>query len=283
MADTQNKLITLPLLSLFKDKIQEWAQSEDSALRTELLGEIGKLTSFEVKIVETLPETGEKGFIYFVPKAQGAQSNVAQNVYEEFLWITSGDTPAFEKIGDTQVDIAGIKNDIANDYVASVDVTSSDATDEEGVTKTTYVFSFKNGKGEQIDTESIVVGGGYAKATTEKDGLMSKEDKAKLDGLSDSLDDAVEGIDVEITSGEAVVTGNTSVKTVTVALKNGETEIDSGTFDVTTYGEATANAAGLMSAADKAKLDSYEVVTEAEIEALFTSQIEENTPDTAGA
>jgi len=283
MADTQNKLITLPLLSLFKDKIQEWAQSEDSALRTELLGEIGKLTSFEVKLVDALPETGEKGFIYFVPKAQGAQSNVAQNVYEEFLWITSGETPAFEKIGDTQVDIAGIKNDIANDYVASVDVTSSDATDEEGVTKTTYVFSFKNGKGEQIDTESIVVGGGYAKATTEKDGLMSKEDKAKLDGLSDSLDDAVEGIDVEITSGEAVVTGNTSVKTVTVALKNGETEIDSGTFDVTTYGEATADAAGLMSAADKAKLDSYEVVTEAEIEALFTSHIEDNTPNVAGA
>lgn len=283
MADTQNKLITLPLLSLFKDKIQEWAQSEDSALRTELLGEIGKLTSFEVKLVEALPETGEKGFIYFVPKAQGAQSNVAQNVYEEFLWITSGETSAFEKIGDTQVDIAGIKNDIANDYVASVDVTSSDATDEEGVTKTTYVFSFKNGKGEQIDTESIVVGGGYAKATTEKDGLMSKEDKAKLDGLSDSLDDAVEGIDVEITAGEAVVTGNTSVKTVTVALKNGETEIDSGTFDVTTYGEATAEAAGLMSAADKAKLDSYEVVTEAEIEALFASQVENGTLDPAGA
>jgi hypothetical protein len=283
MADTQNKLITLPLLSLFKDKIQEWAQSEDSALRTELLGEIGKLTSFEVKLVDALPETGEKGFIYFVPKAQGAQSNVAQNVYEEFLWITSGETSAFEKIGDTQVDIAGIKNDIAKDYVASVDVTSSDATDEEGVTKTTYVFSFKNGKGEQIDTESIVVGGGYAKATTEKDGLMSKEDKAKLDDLADSLDSAVEGIDVEITSGEAVVTGNTSVKTVTVALKNGETQIDSGTFDVTTYGEATAEAAGLMSAADKAKLDSYEVVTEAEIEALFASQTENNKPDVAGA
>jgi len=283
MADTQNKLITLPLLSLFKDKIQEWAQSEDSALRTELLGEIGKLTSFEVKLVDALPETGEKGFIYFVPKAQGAQSNVAQNVYEEFLWITSGETSAFEKIGDTQVDIAGIKNDIAKDYVASVDVTSSDATDEEGVTKTTYVFSFKNGKGEQIDTESIVVGGGYAKATTEKDGLMSKEDKAKLDDLADSLDSAVEGIDVEITTGEAVVTGNTSVKTVTVALKNGETQIDSGTFDVTTYGEATAEAAGLMSAADKAKLDSYEVVTEAEIEALFASQTENNKPDVAGA
>jgi hypothetical protein len=283
MADTQNKLITLSLLSLFKTKMQEWTTAQDTALRTELLEEIGKLTSFEVKLVQELPETGEKGYIYFVPKAEGAQSKANQNVYEEYLWITNGDTSAFEKIGDTQVDIAGIKSDIAADYFANVDVTSSDATDEEGVTKTTYVFSFKNGNGAEIASKSIVVGGGYAKATTEKDGLMSKEDKAKLDDLADSLDSAVEGIDVEITTGEAVVTGNTSVKTVTVALKNGETEIDSGTFDVTTYGEATADAAGLMSAADKAKLDSYEVVTEAEIEALFASQIEDNTPDTAGA
>ena len=47
MADTTNKLITLPLLSLFKDKLQAWTQNEDATLRAELLSEIGKLTSFE--------------------------------------------------------------------------------------------------------------------------------------------------------------------------------------------------------------------------------------------
>lgn len=189
MADvTTNKLITLPLLSTFKTKMQEWTQAEDQSLRTELLAEIGKLTSFEVKIVAELPATGESGYIYFVPKASGAQSSTTQNVYEEYIWVTNAESvSAFEKIGDTQVDIQSIKDDVAattaEAYVANVEVTSADAVDAEGVTKTTYTFNFKNGKGATIATKEIVVGGGYALVTAEKDGLMSKEDKVKLDSL----------------------------------------------------------------------------------------------------
>lgn len=278
MADTNNKLITLPLLSLFKDKLQAWTQKEDTTLRTELLSEIGKLTSFEVKVVDVLPETGEKGFIYFVPKADGAQSKATQNVYEEYLWITKDDTSAFEKIGDTQVDIASIKADIAKVYVANVDVTSADNVDDEGVTKTTYTFSFKNGAGTEIASKSIVVGGGYAKATTEKDGLLSKEDKAKLDALDNSFTE-LNGkfvATVDVTKGEAVTTGNTSVTTVTISAKGAnKTELSTASFDVTTYANATAEANGLMSKEDKAKLDSYEIVTTAEIEALFTPNVSE--------
>lgn len=273
MADTTNKLITLPLLSLFKDKLQAWTQNEDATLRAELLSEIGKLTSFEVKIVDVLPEAGEKGFIYFVPKAEGAQSNVTQNIYEEYLWITKDDTSAFEKIGDTQIDIASLKADIAKEYVADVEVTSSDNVDDEGVTKTTYTFSFKNGEGAEIATKSIVVGGGYAKATTEKDGLLSKEDKAKLDALDNSFTE-LNGkfvAKVEVTKGEAAVVGNTSTSTVTISAKGANNaELSTASFDVVTYGEATAEANGLMSKEDKAKLDSYEIVTTEEIEALFT-------------
>ena len=272
MADTTNKLITLPLLSLFKDKLQAWTQNEDATLRAELLSEIGKLTSFEVKIVDVLPESGEKGFIYFVPKAEGAQSNVTQNIYEEYLWITKDETSAFEKIGDTQVDIASIKADIAKEYVADVEVTSSDNVDDEGVTKTTYTFSFKNGEGAEIATKSIVVGGGYAKATTEKDGLLSKEDKAKLDALDNSFTE-LNGkfvAKVEVTKGDAAVVGNTSTSTVTISAKDAnDTQLSTASFDVVTYGEATAEASGLMSKEDKAKLDSYEIVTTEEIEALF--------------
>lgn len=271
MADTNNKLITLPLLSLFKDKLQAWTQNEDATLRTELLNEIGKLTSFEVKIVDVLPETGEKGFIYFVPKVEGAQSKVTQNIYEEYLWITKDDTSTFEKIGDTQIDIDSLKADIAEEYVANVEVSSTDNVDDEGVTKTTYTFSFKNGTGTEIASKSIVVGGGYAKATAEADGLMSKEDKAKLDALDDTLSGKFVA-KVEVTKGDAVVVGNTSTSTVTISAKDAtDNELSTASFDVVTYGEATAEASGLMSAEDKAKLDSYEIVTDAEIEALFTT------------
>lgn len=374
MAQEVNKIITLPLLTAYDVKIKELINNKDSALKSELLTEIGKITSFEVKIVDTLPETGESGFIYFVPKKDGYSSS-EQNVYEEYLWIQK--TPAaeaaeavyaFEKIGDTKIDLDTLKSDIASDvagaYVKSVDVTSSDST-VGAITTKTYTISYKNGNGVEIDSETISVISDVGKVVadgtgvTGHDGLMSKEDKAILDTLNadmssfqktadadakyvatveagtpvivdngdgsktvtttytakasngtelDTFDvvgttyvnakSAVEGkaavggllsaedkvkIDnmagnadakyvasLDITAGEGVTTGNTTVTTVTVSSKNGKgEEIDTDTFAVTTYGEVSQSANGLMSANDKVKLDAMTYATEDEIMALF--------------
>lgn len=73
-------------------------------------------------------------------------------------------------------------------------MTSNDQTDEQGGTRTTYTFSFKNGAGTEISTASIVTGGGYSLATAEKDGLMSKADKAKLDSYELVTDAEIEAL-----------------------------------------------------------------------------------------
>lgn len=192
---TNQKIITLSLLSLFKDKMQEWVQTEDATLKTELLEAISKLISFEAKIVDILPETGKKGIIYFVPKTE---SSDAQNSYNEYIYVGT----SFEKIGDTTIDIDTIKNDIvtsiAASYIKTVDVTPSIDTDESGVEKTTYKFSFKNGAGTEISNASVVVVTGgvtcdtYEPATPEKDGLMTKEDKAKLDSYVPVTNEEIE-------------------------------------------------------------------------------------------
>lgn len=285
MADeTTNKLITLPLLKIFKTKIEELINAGDSAVRTDMLAEIGKLTSFEVKIVDTLPETGESGFIYFVKKVASDTGSASDNVYNEYIWVKSSvdsETYVFEKIGDTAVDATALKNELSAAHVADVDLTTSEVKGDDGITRTTYTFSFKNSSGTELVSKQFTIGGGYSVATTTIDGLMSAADKAKLDSLSA----ASEGYDgkyaktVEVTKGDAVTTGNTSVSTVTITAKaaDGTTALSTGTFDVTTYGEATAEAAGLMSAADKAKIDSYTLVTEEEINALFTKTTTETT------
>ena len=190
----KEKLITLPLLNVFKTKMQEWTSSQDQTLKTELLETIGNITSFEIDVVDSLPESGTKGHIYFVPKTAADE----KNIYDEYIWVVKEGTSAFEKIGDTKIDTDALKSEtlseVSANYIKSVEVTSKDQTDEQGVSRTTYTFSFKNGAGTEISTASVVTGGGYAVATSEKDGLMSKEDKAKLDSYELVTDAEIEDL-----------------------------------------------------------------------------------------
>ena len=190
----KEKLITLPLLNVFKTKIQEWTSAQDQTLKTELLQTIGNITSFEIDVVESLPETGTKGHIYFVPKTTTDE----KNIYDEYIWVVKESNSAFEKIGDTKIDTDALKSEtlaqVSANYIKTVTVTPSTSTDDQGVTKTTYTFSFKNGEGAEISTVSITTGGGYALATAEKDGLMSKADKAKLDSYELVTDAEIEDL-----------------------------------------------------------------------------------------
>lgn len=199
----KEKLITLPLLNVFKTKMQEWTSAQDQTLKTELLQTIGNITSFEIDVVDSLPETGTKGHIYFVPKTTTDE----KNIYDEYIWVVKeGGTSAFEKIGDTKIDTDALKSEtlseVSTNYIKTVEVTSNDKTDEQGVSRTTYTFSFKNGAGTEISTASVVTGGGYAKATAEKDGLMSKEDKAKLDSYELVTDAEIEDLFKEVSEQE---------------------------------------------------------------------------------
>lgn len=70
---------------------------------------------FDVIVVQELPESGEKGIIYLVPK-----DSAAPDVYDEYVWVTT--TSTFELIGSTRVDLTGyVKNtDYANSSTGGV-------------------------------------------------------------------------------------------------------------------------------------------------------------------
>lgn len=63
---------------------------------------IGQITGLSFEIVQTLPATGTAGTIYLVPN-----SGSAPNIYDEYVWVTSGGSGSFEKIGTTDVDLSG--------------------------------------------------------------------------------------------------------------------------------------------------------------------------------
>lgn len=78
---------------------------------------VGKITSFEMSIVESLPSTGKKGTIYLISAGDGS----GDDVYDEYIWISS--TSKFEKIGTTRIDLTPYAKsaDVANGYLAKTE------------------------------------------------------------------------------------------------------------------------------------------------------------------
>lgn len=293
MAADINQIVTVGYLQSYDRKIKAAYKNADTTLETKLMDTIGKINSFEITIVESLPQTGKIGTFYLV-KADAGEYNGANNVYKEYLWYMkkgadeSAGTPAeygWELVGDTKLDLDALKNDINTECVQSVDVSSVESQLEgTEVTVTTYTVQYKNGKGAVIDTETFnaVTSIGEAVAfepstapegepiSRGSAGLMGANDKYVLYKLNAELGNYITKADadakyvasLDITTGDPVVTGNTSVTTVTVSSKNADGgEIDSDTFNVTTYNEATQEANGLMSATDKVKLDGLNTAT----------------------
>ena len=106
----------------------------------------------------------------------------------------------------------------------------------------------------------------YSAATSSKDGLMSAKDKFHLNAL---------GWIASNGGGNGIVH---APLTFSSTADNGKMSYTVNQYDSTTYKEvdlavtipaATTSKAGVMSAADKTKLDGYSVATTAEVEALF--------------
>lgn len=60
---------------------------------------VGNITSIKYEKVTSLPATGSNGVIYLV-----AHSHGTQDIYDEYIWLA--ETKAFEKIGNTDIDLS---------------------------------------------------------------------------------------------------------------------------------------------------------------------------------
>lgn len=74
---------------------------------------IGGITEFDTQVVQSLPQTGVEGTIYFTPNNHGTN-----DAYDEFIYVND----AWEKIGNTQVDLTGYAR---TDQLANVAITGS--------------------------------------------------------------------------------------------------------------------------------------------------------------
>ena len=81
-----------------------------SQVRSAINSALSGITGIDFKVVTTLPTTGIKGTIYLVLHSH----TDSQDSYDEYIWLS--DKSAYEKIGNTDVDLSG--------YVKSSELTA---------------------------------------------------------------------------------------------------------------------------------------------------------------
>lgn len=157
--------------SKFESEVEAARKKGSIAGRTEvndaINNAVGKITSFEYKIVDSLPATsaGQKGVIYLVAHRGGT----TQNIYDEYIFLPAeGSTAArYEKIGTTDIDLTPYAkkteipravSDLANDL--------GFITDDESKTLVTNAIHGLN-KDDTAET------GKYVSAVSQKNGVIT--------------------------------------------------------------------------------------------------------------
>lgn len=150
----------------------ESAQSQGDVVTLQQLSQsintaVGKITSFEYKIVDSLPSTteGKKGVIYLVAHSGGTN----QNSYDEYIFLPAeGSTAArYEKIGTTDIDLTP--------YAKKTQIpkrVSQLTNDSEFETKTNVRHAI-NAAINNLENTDTAETGKYVSAVSQKDGVIT--------------------------------------------------------------------------------------------------------------
>ena len=184
---------------------------------------IGGITSFEFRVVEKLPTSGEAGVIYLV-----AHSHGSQDIYDEYIWVTD----KFEKIGNTDIDLSGyvttqaLSDEIKKLLLAQVDVAASEtiksisetngivavekqaiAIEQSQVNGLTEALAGKQAANANLDKLNAITGTGLVKKTA--DGY-EVDNSAYITGAA--LDGYAKSADVTAEIGTAVGAAKTELE-----------------------------------------------------------------------
>ena len=136
-------------------------------VRSEINTAVGNITSFEYKIVDSLPATseGKKGVIYLV--AHSGSTN--QNSYDEYIFLPAeGSTAArYEKIGTTDIDLTP--------YAKKTEIPTkvSQLTNDSDFETKANVGSRITGAINSLDKADTAVEGKYVSAVSETNGVIT--------------------------------------------------------------------------------------------------------------
>lgn len=243
------------------------------------LAQLGNLDTTVAVVVTALPTTNIKKHIYLIKDA----SNVTQNKYEEYIY--TGDTSAtydaskWEKLGDFRatVDLADYakKSETVNLSEIKVIQNVLDSTPQGQVLKQVIRFSaIKGGTRVEIALED---------ATSNMAGLMSIRDKNKLDRIAEGANNYSLPLAANGTRGGIQLGYAANGRNYPVQLSGEKAYVNVPWTDTnTTYGLATSTKDGLMSRADKTKIDSIDTIYAKKSDTIREVNVNPTTSDGEG-
>ena len=209
------------------------------AVKTAIDSAISGVTQFDVQKYDSfdkLPTTGKKGVIYIVAHTHSDTNDS----YDEYIWNTALTTPAYEKIGNTDVNLSQYVNALsgtANNGVVTnisksgntITVTSASletAAPAASGTTLSFIDSVSQAANGKITATKKTV----SDATTTAHGLMSAADKVKLNGIAEGATNVT----------DTTVSGWGYIKSYTdtnqkIKAKSGATDVTFGDNDVVEF------------------------------------------------
>lgn len=187
-------------------------QNTDGAMTQKAVTDaISGITQFDVQVVTSLPTTGVKGVIYLM-----AHSHGTGDVYDEYIWTGS----AFEKIGNTDIDLSGYQTKITSSNKLSYSLLKDTPTIPSQVTESTVSgWGFTKNVGDVTnDMLNAILGNIGATTAGWINGYRSytDSDHNKLAGIAEGAEVNVQS-DWEATSGDAFIKNKPTFASITNA------------------------------------------------------------------
>ena len=209
------------------------------AVKTAIDNAISGVTQFDVQKYDSfdkLPTTGKKGVIYIVAHTHSDTNDS----YDEYIWNTALTTPAYEKIGNTDVNLSQYVNTLSGTANRGVITNLTKSGSTITVTSTSLETAAPAASGTTlsfIDSVSQAANGKItatkktvSDATTAAHGLMSAADKVKLNGIAEGATNVT----------DTTVSGWGYIKSYTdtnqkIKAKSGATDVTFGDNDVVEF------------------------------------------------
>lgn len=209
------------------------------AVKAAIDNAISGVTQFDVQKYDSfdkLPTTGTKGVIYIVAHTHSDTNDS----YDEYIWNTALTTPAYEKIGNTDVNLSQYVNTLSGTANSGVVTNISKSGNTLTVTSASLETAAPTASGTTlsfIDSVSQAANGKItatkktvSDATTTAHGLMSAADKVKLNGIAEGATNVT----------DTTVSGWGYIKSYTdtnqkIKAKSGATDVTFGDNDVVEF------------------------------------------------
>ncbi len=209
------------------------------AVKTAIDNAISGIIQFDIVKYDSfdkLPATGKKGVIYVVEHAHSDENDSC----DEYIWNTALTTPAYEKIGNTDVNLSEYINTLSGTANSGVVTNISKSGNTLTVTSASLETAAPAASGTAlsfIDSVSQAANGKItatkktvSDATTTAHGLMSADDKTKLEGIAEG---ATKVTDTTV-SGWGYIKSYTDTNQK-IKAKSGATDVTFGDNDVVEF------------------------------------------------